>query len=474
MQSNLHILTSTRNRVASITNFLETLYGNDKKFHTLKIATGYWDSSSIKQTILWAKTRKSLRERARFELFLNATKRDKTIEKLVKLNSEIRNEFPHKNSGIYLITRGFLHMKAYYIQGTTNAVLSIGSNNFTENSILNNEEAMMYLTFDPRQDKSNGHKKVDLLNGYLEQLKLNAKRQSGVSALYIGDLDSMVEKCDSLVDYLLNYGELWTELRANSPYQLQLNLPDDLLEAAAPNFEALEAYIDAEAENSLSARKLIDRCRKLNPRIKNRYQSVLEENKATKLPKGSNNWTKYAIETSLGYWAPIKYRDFIKMELHKQKYKEIEHLANLEILRKHPEALKGEFVKFVDAVIDTILKENINTTISSPWYFSDLSMLSNSSYANERRKEIQNYWSRRWDDHVENLKDKLCNEEFRIRLVRGISSIAVPDMRSDKFVLDAFVQSFLSSFEYHSSLKRIHKQLCRDSEAKQLVSQHTK
>lgn len=468
MPSKLYILTSTTRRLPSIPKFLNTLYGTDHKFHTLQIVTGYWDSNAIRQTISWAQKRKSLGANVRFELYLNATNRKKPLDELISLNDQITKHFKDPDSGIYFIVGGFLHMKAYHIRGNSKAVFSIGSNNFTENSILNNEEALIYSTFDPRTPNSSANKQVKTLVEYLGKLKSNAYRSSGVSAIYIGEMDKTYEKYQSLVEYLLNHGELWSELKATSPYQLQLYLPEDLLKAAAPNFDALEPYIDAETENSINVRRLINRCRELHRDMEFCYQKVLEEHKGAELKKGANNWTKYAIETSLGYWAPLDYRRFIELELNKQKYKEIEHLANLELLLRYPKELKHEFMQFVDGVIDTIVSEGIITTIRSPWYTGGLH-----SVAIERRREIRDYWSERWTKHICNLKEKLGDDEFRIRLVRGISSIPVPDMRSDKFVLDGFVDSFLSSFEYHSNMKRVHKTLCRDDDVKQLVMRHT-
>lgn len=465
MLTKLHILTSTQTRFKNFECFLDTLYGVDKKFHTLQIATCYLDEKleSIEQAIAWAKKRKSLRPKARFELFLNSTKRTETVKKLKHFNIEIKKEFPHENSGIYLVERCFFHMKAYHIRGTTKAVLSIGSNNFTQNSILSNEEAMMSLTFDPRRSQSSGHKRVDVLLKYFENLKINASENRPRAAVRVDEWDKLDEKCDSLTEYLLDNGELWTELGTSSPYQLKLYLPEDLLKAA-PNREVIATYMDADTPNALSVKKLIDRCRNEEEKDYDKdvvacYQSVRDQHKLDELGEGKVCWKQYAIETSLGFWAPSKYGRCIEKELGKQKHKEIDHLANLEVLRKLEYKFKKKFMNFVEEIINIIGVEELSPPPDSPWFIGQSS-------------KVRDRWSKRWDDHIENLKKKLSCEQVRNRLVRGTSSIPVPDMRSDELVLKQFVRSFVLSFDYYLGMKKISKRLCQDSDVKQLVENH--
>ena len=149
MPSSLHLLTSNEPRTEHIGDLLDLLLEPNPSFTFYALRQGTGNCKSIRQTIEWGLKRSSKREHVRFELYLNTTKRDKTLAKLKSIDKKIRAKFKHDDSGIYLITNHFLHTKAYQIEGKNNGVLSIGSNNLTERAIKSNEEALLSVSYEP-------------------------------------------------------------------------------------------------------------------------------------------------------------------------------------------------------------------------------------------------------------------------------------------------------------------------------------
>ena len=451
-------LTSLEERRRNYGELFDQLHGRTGKVNFLRIVTGYYDETSIRQVIDWLEERSSLKGNIRFELYLNRTKLPDKIKLLEKLNREIRRKFTNDESGIYLFVEHFVHMKCFHIQGEARASFVIGSNNLTRRALEDNEELMSKIQYDPQVEDSSSP--GELLDQYLWKFYENNREDLCV---YIDAYDpKSTPQPNDLRDYLLE-GELWTELATSDPYSLQLNLPDELLDEASPNLEEFEGFLDAETEDSLNTKKLIERCSKDDGKINKRLNQIDQiriDGRGLR-----SKWKNYTLETTLGHWARIDDRCLIEAELLKKHKMEDIHKLYLAILEKCSPTLRNKFLQWVRSILRLIEEKGILVDSNSDWFTASNELDQKSSFG--PTSCVRN-WERKWDEHVVRLKSKLDDEQYRKRLVRGVISTPVPDMRSDDDSLDSFVKSFVDSFDYYQQ-RQNQRTLDNNDEIKKLV-----
>ena len=453
----VHFLTNLEERPRNYGELFDQMHGKEGKVHYVRIITGYYDESSIRQVIKWLGGRRDLGRKIVCEIYLNRTKQPDRIKLLEKLDREIRCKFAY-HSGIYLFVEHFVHMKCFYIEGRRKATCLIGSNNLTRRALKDNEEIISKIQYDPTNgdDQSPGN----LLYDYIWKFYENNRNDLCVH------IDDYVQKPtpqpNNLRDYLLE-GELWTERIAANPYSLPLDFPDELRNEASPNWEEFNGYLDAELKGSLNTRKLIQQCSLKDDDIRKKLNQIAQiEDEGT---SGNSMWKNHTLETTLGYWGRIEDRSKINHELLKKHKKEKSHEIYLDILENSGTALKRKFLQWIHSILLAIQDHGIQVDKNSVWFAKPNELNEKNRIG---RTSWDRKWGKKWDKHVERLKSKLKDGKYRTRLVGGVINTPVPDMRSDPYSLESFVESFVDSFRY-SSQQQNRRKLTKDDEIKKLV-----
>ena len=426
MATSLHFLNdSSSKQHNTYSSLFENLSGDDSRIHKILIVTAYWDLSSVNQLITWVNQKRNLGRNTLFMLFINKVNRTNVIDDLLELDKRISKYFSHEDSGVYLVIDSFVHVKGYLIEGIKRGFLCIGSNNLTQPGLNKNQEAIIRVGFTRNKPQA-----VREFENYVDGLYEESH--------WIDEYDPPTSD-QTLEDFLLD-GELWFQMQASDPYQFPMRLPDELLAEAAPNIEEFRGYLDADTQNSLNTKRLIDRVLKRQSKLDNKRQGSDPSNKKAM-------WKRYTIETSLGYWAPIEYRNYIVDQLKVTQSNTKYHKRNLDVITRFDGEIANEFREFIVAVSHRINLSRIPLVRNSPWGFKGTKFL--------------DHWTNAWLKHIRELEKKLKDQAYVTRLVKGVASTPVPDIRSDRYAIELFEQSFVDNFDYWNK-RNSSKALCRD------------
>lgn len=382
----------------------------------IRIASGFTDGELILRTI---KNLSKYIEHISFYLDLSASHylTDKyTNEILDQAAIAIRdNDQFDEYSGIYLVKCGSLfHSKLISCESKTKALFSIGSLNFTNNALKNNEEIML---LSPNVDiESDEYLEIDQ---YFENLwnLTNARKNSKIGHAFKVGSDDLDFKNKDLRSILL-YGRLFFEAKEQDPFRFSLRLPDSVKEDQSN----LHPMLEAETRDSISLVALLSTPRNLGG-------LGIEEFKNLKLDrKTKSQWKRYSVETCYGYWCPLDHTDELEKDLNLREMRRQPYFeALLENLEDNAQDIEKVFLELIQS-----LKTRMH---SDEWIYSDEDTAL-VAWRNWRQRIIQ-----KWTKQSTVFK----------RLIRGVDSSSVPDVWSDPLTSKEFEESFLQSLLFYWS-----------------------
>lgn len=430
-KTRLHFMSNNKTRYSSYNEYFSEIFSDVRKFSKLIIVSAYWDSESIKQVIQWAKSSMDFRYYCRMEIYLNKPLSPENIEILKRFNRTIRKNFTHDSSGIYVFLSDFVHVKGYLVEGKTKGILSIGSNNLTQNSLNSNDEAFVCVSFSPARGENSLVREYE---SYIQEKRQPGEESASVRCSPISNYTGAGAKQD-LVSYLLE-GRLWNDFISTDPYSFRLNLPSELLKKASPIIPELDGYVEARNRDSLNVKQLVKVWAHTNEtQIRKKIEEIQSQIKT------KSQWRNYTIETNFGHWAPRKYDNKIFGELEKTYTKRSVHEFYKQVFLEFEAGIEGEFTQFIAGIANRIRNEKISVEKNSPWYIPE-------SEIQATNEEFWSQWLNRWRKHTQRLISKLDDREYIDRIDKKVVCSFIPDMRSEPDVLDEFVRTFIDSYEF--------------------------
>ena len=388
---------------------LEELFSVQGAVREVIVISAYTDIPSIKQVIGFlsdsadARTKPSLRiyiDKASSKYFSDGKIRHQLLEQ----QGVIKNRFSD-DSGIFLVQFGKLfHSKIYLIEANKYGKIIIGSMNFTQKAVNENEEILL----------------ID--NYKLDSRSIGNKLSKWVKEEYLDLLNSKSELIDynnkvnypSCMRQLLLNGRIYYELKEQSPFRFKLNLPEQVIKQQAE----IDPLLESSVIDTISIVSLIT-----NP----------TNGLNIKLPNPGTTrayWKRYCVETCYGYWNPDSLRDDLDSAIKKRvKQRKPYYDKLISIIKERKIDIETLFVALCRRIQDYLDRQGI-----SGWEYSDL----------DKANEAWNKW-------LDTLLLKVQNNTFLNRLISGISSVPSPDVWSDPISSDEFENTFLDSIIYYWS-----------------------
>ena len=373
------------------------------------IISAYIDIDSIEQLIKFVKKSADERSVPSLRIFIDKSSSHylsdrETQKKLIKVNKKI-HKVCDSESGIFLVQLGSLfHSKAYLIEGNKKAKIIFGSMNLTKNGFNKNEELVLYEDINIG-GKANGNRLSEWMKDYADNL-YKKSIQVGIKA------DNNFPSC---MRQLLLDGSIYYELKEQNPFRFKLYLPEEVVKQDVHIDEMLEASItdSVSIEILLSAKKPFG------------LDLDLPE-----LGSSKASWKKYCIKTCYGHWNPQSLRDDLKSTL-KKRIKERKPYFDFitTSMKKEKDNILNSFLRLRLRIQEYL--ENINI---ANWKYSDETVA----------KEA-------WETWIENINNKLENDEYYNRLISGVTNVSSPDVWSDPIASEEFEESFCESLLYHWS-----------------------
>jgi hypothetical protein len=351
----------------------------------ITIVSAYIDKKSIEDIRAYCK--ETYKRPIVLQFFIDKVSCTNIQNDLFDIQTELDNdEFFDDDSGIYLVRYGKLfHSKLYWIENNKSAKILVGSMNFTQMGMLQNEEILAYSKVQKKDEIT------DFIEEYIQTLQNESERVTE---------SSKNTGSSSIREFFLK-GNLYCELKENNPFHFKLGLPKDFLKNKSIIDELLG---ESNESDSVSIQKLIEKVFRVD------YLPV------------KINYKKYCIPTCFGYWAPISFFNEIEESIHdpnKQKRDYYDKVFGL--IQTERDKLTNEFKEMCKRIRHKLRKEKLE----EDWKDTD-------------KLEYK------WNNWYENLLEKIKQEKLRERLISGIGHISMPDFWNDcnSTIADEFENSF--------------------------------
>lgn len=397
-------------RTNSKVNSFSQLFAFKKNVNAVIAISAYVDINSIDQVIEFAQEKCYKRSIPSLRFFIDSSSShffsdQDTRNALIDRDEKIRT-FCNDSSGIYLVRLGALfHTKAYLIEGRDTGKVFFGSLNLTNKGITSNEELVVSDEYNV-DGRSYGSRLADWVKKYADGLHVNSVRIN--DAAQHGLRGSV-----SCMRQMLLEGTIWYEQKEQKPFGFSLHLPEGVANQRAN----IDPLLDASVTDSISIERLITAIKPHGLEI------VLPP------PLGNTKslWKKYCIETCYGYWNPACLQKELCEEIKKREISRKPYYDKiLECIQNDRQELLGCFLQLQGRVQRYLVQNGV-----SGW-----------KYANQNEAEVA------WNIWLDRVLDKVRNEDYYNRLLKGISNVPTPDVWNDPLSAGEFEESFCESLLY--------------------------
>lgn len=371
--------------------------------------TAYADIDSIRYLIKYLSKEKDGRGKASLAIYIDkASSRffsdSQSRRCLLAEQKKIQKRFSD-NSGIFLVQFGKLfHSKAYVVEGNSCGKIILGSMNFTQKGMFDNEEILLRGTY-----KVSGNTVTNRLAKWVREYSDKLKERS------IQVNDGADGKYPSCMRQLLLNGSIFYELKEQSPFRFKLNLPSSVLRQEGN----IDSLLESNGTDGISIETLISAGRPSGLGV------VLPRDK----DKNKASWKKYCVETCYGFWSPCVLKDDLEETLDARKQKRAPYYNEIfKILKdkKKRGDIDEKFVLLCKRIQEYLEKRKIYN-----WKYA--------------KSEVA---LAAWNKWYSALLLKIENDGFCDRLISGVGSVPAPDVWSDPMSSAEFEDSFLDSVIY--------------------------
>ena len=399
------------------------------------VASAYWDNETINALINNVNDRRLKGFATRVEIYLNGTKTIDRYKELKKLDAKIQEIFQHGDSGIYVLRRGFMHVKAYQIEGRHDGTLILGSANLTKPGLTSNEESLIQIGYKIRSKPNYVKQFEKYIWGHFEE-EVHSPTMVHISDFTIGKKDQNISNAREF----FNSGSLWYESKAPDPLRIKLDLPNELFNSQLP--PRMRRFIDADITDSISIKQLI---RETIPE-----SSADLDNESVETNRSS--WKQWSVETTLGRFVPLQFEDRVKYEIAKFENR-VSTYTNIEgLITENEGTLQRAFLELIEEVAEQVFNigyrgdnsKNLRWSMPDGRRSKDVSF-----FKNDKREVFRKIWKR----DIRKILRKLNSTEFVEKLAVSVRSCEVPDIWEQEEVRDPFLSSFIESINYAIDMK---------------------
>lgn len=393
-----------------VTRNLESLLITTGKLREVLVISAYTDILSIETLLAILAESADSRTRPMFRVFIDkAASRfssdHEARENLLRLQREIELSCA-TGSGIYLVQSGPLfHSKAYLIESNNSARIVLGSMNFTQKGVHDNEELILVEDVDLSLKASRGKRLATWIKKYAVTLNRSARVVSG----------ELEGNYASSMRQLLLDGQIYYETKEQNPFRFRLLLPEE----AARQRADIDPLLEANVSDSISIEALITAPKGIGLGL---TLPAIMQNKS--------RWKKFCVETCFGYWNPTCHAAGLEESLRNRSIAREAYFSKIEtLMREKSSELCASYI----ALCERIQKRLANLGLSG-WKYADLGVAEQS-----------------WHEWSASMAEKMSNAHYRRKLIRGVMSVPSPDVWGDPLSAEDFEMSFCESVIYYWS-----------------------
>lgn len=418
-----------QNRYDSVHHIFERF---PQKIRSFVVASAYWDKDTLSALIKHVNNRRLVNQPTRVEVYLNGTRSEERLNQLQRLDRKICSDFTHTNSGIYLLKEGFMHVKAYQIEGAQYGTLIMGSANLTKPGLTKNEEALVEITYKLRSKPRYVIRFEDYIWGHFDE----GGRSSHSTMVHVSDYPKKNKDRDiSDLREFFSSGSLRYESKAPDPMRIKLALPKALLDSQLPH--GIRRLIDAEIQDSLSIRRLI---RETIPGSANLIGS--EKSSST-----TSRWKQWSVETTLGRFVPFQFDNRINSEIVKLEDKTASYANLADVLKRNEERLQTRFLELIGELALRLYRIRGIGDVESSRIWRTTEDEESTDLSTYQEDKIT-YFRRIWKRDIRRILTKLENHRYVAKLATSVKTCQVPDMWEQEEIRDRFFESFIESVNY--------------------------
>lgn len=395
-----------------VTRDIENLLLTTGKLREVLVISAYTDTLSIERLLAILAESADSRTRPKFRVFIDKAASRISSDRearasLLRLQREIELSCA-TDSGIYLVQSGPLfHSKAYLIESNNSARIVLGSMNFTQKGVRDNEELILVEDVDLSVKSSRGKRLATWIKKYATALT-KTKSARVVSGEIEGNYASSMRQ-------LLLDGQIYYETKEQSPFRFRLLLPEE----AARQRADIDPLLEANVSDSISIEALITAPKGIGLGL---TLPAIKQNKSM--------WKKFCVETCFGYWNPTRRAADLEESLRNRSVAREVYFSEIErLMREKSSELCTSFI----ALCERIQKRLASLGLSG-WKYADLGVAEQS-----------------WHEWSASMAEKMSNVHYRRKLIRGVMSVPSPDVWGDPLSAEDFEKSFCESVVYYWS-----------------------